>query len=67
MLTLKEMRASKVDELKNSLEEARKSLANMKYQHSLGKLKNVSALKEQRKLIARILTVLKEKEILKNG
>ncbi|MBO4311932.1 MAG: 50S ribosomal protein L29 [Desulfovibrionaceae bacterium] len=51
-----------VDELKSKLEEKRKELFDLRFQHGTAQLEKTASLKAGRKDIARILTVLKEKE-----
>jgi large subunit ribosomal protein L29 len=57
----KDLRKKKKEELENLLKEKREKLAKLKLDLSLGKLKNVKEIKETKKDIAKILTVLKEK------
>ena len=42
--------------------EARKSIFNLRFQHATGQLENTGQIKEVRKNIARILTVLNQKQ-----
>jgi large subunit ribosomal protein L29 len=56
-----DLRKKKKEELENLLKEKREKLAKLKLDLSLGKLKNVKEIKEIKKDIAKILTVLKEK------
>lgn len=58
---LAELRTKTKNELQTELEERRKELADLRLQHSLGKLKDVKSLSKIRKKIAQILTVTKEK------
>lgn len=53
------------EELEKILEEARLSLVKLRTDLASGKTKNVSALARKRDEIAQILTIIKEKEILK--
>lgn len=53
------------EELEKILEEARLSLVKLRTDLASGKTKNVSALAQKRDEIAQILTIIKEKEILK--
>ena len=50
------------DQLINSLEENIESLENLKFQQSLQQLENTSQIKKVKKNIARLKTVLVEKE-----
>ena len=53
-----------LDELKVSLKEARNVLFTMKIEKSQNKLKNLRSLFYKRKEIARILTAIKDREVL---
>jgi large subunit ribosomal protein L29 len=48
-------------ELVQFADNARKELFNLRFQHATGQLENTGQLKEVRKNIARILTVLNQK------
>lgn len=56
------LRESSKKELLEILKEKRKILFNLKTDFNLGKLKDTSLLKKTRKEIARIKTLIKEKE-----
>lgn len=58
----KELRAKTREELKKILEEAKESLYGFNLERVNRKLKNVSQIRKARHEIARILTILKEKE-----
>lgn len=49
-------------ELLGKLAEQRQELFNLRFQHATAQLENTSTLPVARKNIARILTILKEKE-----
>ncbi len=66
-MDVKELRKLDEKELSKKLLDKRKEYANMFYEKRLGKVSNTSKLKVARKEISRILTVLSEKEIMKNG
>lgn len=53
-----------IDELNNKLKETKEELFNVRFQHAAGQLDNPVKLKLIRKNIARILTVIKRKELL---
>lgn len=57
-----ELHLKSFEELKAMLDEARKSLAVLRLELATKKLKNVRAIFNKRKDIARILTVIKEKK-----
>lgn len=58
----KELRDLSVDELKAKLAAQRQELFNLRFQHATAQLEKTSLLPAARKDIARILTILKEKE-----
>ncbi|HEY8541091.1 MAG TPA: 50S ribosomal protein L29 [Pseudothermotoga sp.] len=51
------------DELKRLLEEKKKQLMDLRFQHAMGQLRNTSQIKEVRRDIARIRTILREREL----
>lgn len=57
-----EVRELDVQELERRLSETRRELFNLRFQHATGQLENTGQLKEVRKNIARILTVLNQKK-----
>ncbi len=58
-----ELRDVDEDELATRLTEARQELFNLRFQHVTGQLDNYARLGEIRKDIARINTILREREI----
>jgi large subunit ribosomal protein L29 len=56
-----EVRELDVDELEQRVAETRRELFNLRFQHATGQLENTGQLKEVRKNIARLLTVLTQK------
>ncbi len=58
---LVELRTKIKNELQTELAEQRKKLANLRIEHSMGKLKDVKSLSKVRKKIAQVLTVIEEK------
>ena len=58
---VKELRDKSVSELGEALTEAKKELFNLRFQNATNQLDNTSRIKEVRKNIARIQTVLTEK------
>jgi len=66
-MNVKELRKMEEAELNKKLLEDSKALSKLTYEVKLGKLKDTSKLKKSKVIVAQILTVLKEKEILKNG
>ena len=59
---LEEFNSKSVAELKDELVTAKKELFNLKIQNSTNQLDNTSRIKEVRKNIARIQTVISQKE-----
>ena len=57
-----EVRELDVEELELRLAQTRRELFNLRFQHATGQLENTGQLKEVRKNIARILTVLNHKQ-----
>lgn len=57
-----ELRQLTISELQQKLKDLREALFNLKIQHSAGQLQNTAVLKKTRKDIARLLTVLREKQ-----
>ena len=57
-----EVRELDVEELERRIAQTRRELFNLRFQHATGQLENTGQLKEVRKNIARILTVLNQKQ-----
>ena len=57
-----EARELDVQELERRLTETRRELFNLRFQHATGQLENTGQIKEVRKNIARLLTVLNRKK-----
>jgi large subunit ribosomal protein L29 len=58
-----ELRAMEYAELESRLEESRQELFNLRFQLVTGQLDNTARLGQVRKDIARIATIMREKEI----
>ena len=58
---VKDLNTKSVDELTQVLVEAKKELFNLRFQNATNQLENTSRIKEVRKNIARIQTVITEK------
>ena len=56
-----ELRAKSVEELNEELVAAKKELFNLRFQNATNQLDNTSRIKEVRKTIARIQTIITEK------
>jgi large subunit ribosomal protein L29 len=63
MTRVAEFYAMDPDELENRLVEARRELLNLRFQLATGQLDNVAQVKNVRRDVARVLTVLREMEI----
>ena len=61
---VKELRGKSVEELNQELVAAKKELFNLRFQNATNQLDNTSRIKEVRKNIARIQTVITEKSKL---
>ncbi len=59
----RELRTLTREELTQRLREAREELFNLKFQHKTGQLGNPLRIREVRKDIARLVTVLEEGEV----
>lgn len=58
----KELRNMTENELHNMLSDYRKELFNLRFQHAIRQLENTQRLSKVRKNIARILTILRERD-----
>ncbi len=66
-MNINEIRAMSSSELSKALKEQKEELFNLRFQHSINQLDNPMKLVETKKTIARILTVLREKELKENA
>ena len=57
-----EIRGLSTEDLKTRLKEETESLENLRFQKSIGQLENFKAIQNTKKLIARIHTILLERE-----
>jgi large subunit ribosomal protein L29 len=62
-LTAAELRSSSPEELTSKLAEAKEELFNLRFQSATGQLESHGRLRAVRKEIARIYTVLREREL----
>ena len=58
-----ELRDLSIEEIENRLSETREELFNLRFQNATGQLDNYKRLGELRKEVARIKTVLREREL----
>jgi large subunit ribosomal protein L29 len=61
--TAAELRALSADDLEEKLKEAKEELFNLRFQNATGQLDNSARLKTVRREIARIYTVVREREL----
>ncbi len=61
--TAAELRALSVDDLAEKLRESKEELFNLRFQNATGQLENNARLRTVRRDIARIYTVLREREL----
>lgn len=59
----KELRELSVGELKEKHKQFKEELFNLRFQNAIGQLNNSGRIKEVKKTIARVLTVITEKEM----
>jgi large subunit ribosomal protein L29 len=57
-----EIRALSMDDLRSQIDEAREEMMNLRFQQATGELVDFTRLRYTRRLIARLLTILKERE-----
>jgi len=57
----KELRAMSAEQLNAKLEELKKELFNLRFQHAINQLENPQKMVEVKKNIARVMTILSEK------
>ncbi|MCQ2554451.1 MAG: 50S ribosomal protein L29 [Clostridia bacterium] len=62
-MELKKMREMTNVELNAELEKMKKELFNLRFQHVTGQLENPVKMRELKKDIARVKTILREKEL----
>ena len=62
MAKKKDYRSLPTDELRVEIDDARQELMNLRFQMSTGELTDFTRLRQTRRMIARILTVLSDRE-----
>ena len=67
MIKAKELRLKPEEELNQLLSESQKKLRELRFNLASGKVKNVRTIRVLKKDIARILTILNEKNEIKNN
>ena len=61
MIKIKEVRELNEEELEEKVKELKEELFNLRFQEATGQLENVMRIKEVRRSIARVKTVLRER------
>ena len=64
-MTNKEIRDLSNEELLSKIEETKQELFNLRFQQATGSLEKPSRITELRKLVARMKTILRERELTK--
>ena len=64
-MELKKMREMTEVELNNELAKMKKELFNLRFQHVTGQLENPVKMREVKREIARVTTIIREKELAK--
>ena len=64
-MKIAEVRELSVAELNEKLADCKKELFNLRFQQATGQLENTARIKEVRKSIAKIKTVIRERELNK--
>lgn len=59
----KNLRDLTIDELNEKHRQYKEELFNLRFQNAIGQLKNTSRIKDVRKTIARVLTIVREKQM----
>lgn len=62
-MTIEEIREKNNEDLLVDIDELKEELFELRFQHAIGQLENTARLKEIRKTIARIKTVITEREL----
>ena len=62
-MTVQDMRNTETQELLNKVEEYKKELFGLRFQQATGQLENTARIRQVRKTIARIKTVIREREL----
>jgi large subunit ribosomal protein L29 len=66
-MTNKEIRELTDEELNKKIEEYKEELFNLRFSQATGNLEKPSRINELRKLVARMKTILRERELNKEG
>ena len=63
MASAAELRELSIDEIEQTLADTGEELFNLRFQHATGQLENYRRLRQLRRDVARIKTVLREREL----
>lgn len=66
-MDIKEIKEMSASELEKAIKEQKEALFNLRFQHSINQLENPMKIVETKKTIARMLTVLREKQLAENA
>jgi large subunit ribosomal protein L29 len=61
-----ELKSLTIDELRQKLDAEKESITKLRFAHAISPIENPMKIRETRKLIARIATILKQKELQNN-
>jgi large subunit ribosomal protein L29 len=61
-----ELKSLTIDELRQKLDAEKESITKLRFAHTISPIENPMKIRETRKLIARIATILKQKELQNN-
>lgn len=67
MMDIKEIKEMSASELEKAIKEQKEALFHLRFQHSINQLDNPMKIAETKKTIARMLTVLREKQLAENA
>ena len=62
-MNIKDIRKLKAEDIKKQLEDSYHELFNLRFQEATGQLSNQSEIKKVKKTIARIKTIMREREL----
>ncbi|MCY4171844.1 MAG: 50S ribosomal protein L29 [Bacteroidetes bacterium] len=62
MMKVADVRALSIDEIQERIREETEQLSELKFRHTIAHLENPMLLREKRRFLARLTTVLKERE-----
>ena len=66
-MDIREIKELSASELEKAIKEQKEALFNLRFQHSINQFENPMKIVETKKTIARMLTVLREKQLAENA